>query len=160
MSTLIATNPNLNVCEPPLAELERPKWLLWLIYVRFLVYSIIIPITVLLRRRFGDPDDMKTLLTVVVGLSFLWWLLVKLNTRYMLQAYVQIAVDLLLITWAVNRTGAVDSYFSSLYFLAIVMSSILLERRGVFLTGMLSSVVHFVHLDLAYFHMVPSTMIV
>ncbi len=146
--------------ETPLAELERPKWLLWLIYVRFLIYSIIIPITLLLRRRFGDPEDMKNLLAVVVGLSFFWWLLVKLNKSYVIQAYSQIAVDLLLITWAVNRTGGVDSYFSSLYFLTIVMSSILLGRRGVFFAGTVSSVVHFVHMDLSYFHMVPSTMIV
>ena len=148
------------VIETTLAEQERPKWLLWLIYVRFLLYSIIIPITVFLHRKFGDPRDMKTLLTVVVGLSFCWWLLVKFNTSYVTQAYCQIAVDLLLITWAVNRTGGVESYFSSLYFLAIVMSSILLARRGAFFAGTLSSIVHFVHMDLSYFRLAPSTMVI
>src|SRR6266436_1157265 len=67
------------------------------------------------------------------------------------------AVDLLLITWTVNRTGGVDSYFSSLYFLEIVMSSILLERRGAFVAGTASSVLHFAHLDLAFFKYIPST---
>ena len=61
------------------------------------------------------------------------------------------AVDLLLITWAINRTGGVDSYLSSLYFLVIVMSSILLERRGAFLAGTATSVIHFAHLDLGLF---------
>ena len=61
--------------------------------------------------------------------------LLRLNESYVWQSYAQIAVDLLLITWTVNRTGGVDSYFSSLYFLEIVMSSILLERRGAFLAG-------------------------
>ena len=35
-----------------------------------------------------------------------------MNTHYVWQAYAQIVVDLLLITWTVNRTGGVDSYFS------------------------------------------------
>ena len=64
---------------------------------------------------------------------------------------------LFLITWTVNRTGGVDSYFSSLYFLEIVMSSILLERRGAFLAATASSVIHFAHMDLAYFGVIPST---
>ena len=76
---------------------------------------------------------------------------------YVWQSYFQIAVDLLLITWTINRTGGVDSYFLSLYFLEIVMSSILLERRGAFLAGTASSLLHFAHMDLAYFGYVPST---
>ncbi len=75
------------------------------------------------------------------------------TNRYVWQSYAQIAVDLLLITWIVNRTGGVDSYFSSLYFLEIVMSSILLERRGAFLAGTASSVIHFAHMDLGYFRL-------
>src|SRR5262249_9196183 len=57
----------------------------------------------------------------------------------------------LLITWTVNVTGGIDSYFSSLYFLVIVMSSILLDRRGAFLTATFSSIIHLVNLDAAYF---------
>jgi two-component system sensor histidine kinase PilS (NtrC family) len=66
-------------------------------------------------------------------------------------------VDLLLITWAINRTGGVDSNLSSLYFLEIVMSSVLLERRGAFTAGTATSVIHFAHMDLAYFGYIPST---
>src|SRR5207253_496688 len=71
------------------------------------------------------------------------------------QSYAQIAIDLLLITWMVNRTGGVDSNFPSLYFLEIVMSSILLERRGAFVAGTASSVLHFAHMDLGYFGYIP-----
>jgi two-component system sensor histidine kinase PilS (NtrC family) len=83
--------------------------------------------------------------------------LLRLNHSYVWQSYAQIAVDLLLITWMVNRTGGIDSYFSSLYFLVIVMSSILLERRGAFVAGTASSVLHFAHMDLGYFQYVPIT---
>src|SRR4030095_901097 len=83
--------------------------------------------------------------------------LLKLNHSYVWQSYVQILTDLVLITIAINRTGGVDSYLSSLYFLEIVMSSILLERRGAFVAGTASSVIHLVHMDLGYFGYVPST---
>jgi two-component system sensor histidine kinase PilS (NtrC family) len=63
----------------------------------------------------------------------------------------------LLITWAINRTGGVDSNLTSLYFLVIVMSSILLERRGAFVAGTASSVMHFAHMYLGYFGYIPST---
>ena len=94
---------------------------------------------------------MTILLGAVYVLSACWFALLKLDKSYVLQSYAQIAVDLLLITWTVNRTGGVDSYFSSLYFLEIVMSSILLERRGAFLAGTASSLIHFIHMDLGYF---------
>src|SRR2546426_12445533 len=44
-----------------------------------------------------------------------------------------------------------------MYFLEIVMSSILLEGRGAFVGGTASSVIHFAHMDLGYFGYVPTT---
>src|SRR5207249_7680129 len=87
--------------------------------------------------------DVLVLLAAVYALSACWFALLKLNPSYVAQSYAQIAVDLLLITWTVNRTGGLDSYFSSLYFLEIVMSSILLERRGAFVAGNAKLVVPF-----------------
>ena len=37
------------------------------------------------------------------------------------------------------------------------MSSILLERSGAFFAATVSSVIHFAHMDLAYFHYVPTS---
>jgi two-component system sensor histidine kinase PilS (NtrC family) len=84
-------------------------------------------------------------------------MLLRLNKRLVVQAYIQIAIDLLLITWGVNRTGGAYSYFASLYFLEIVVSSILLERRGAFLTATVCSIIHFAHLDLVWFGWIPSS---
>jgi hypothetical protein len=58
--------------------------------------------------------------------SACWQALLRWDTHYVFQAYGQIVLDLFLITWAVNRTGGVDSYVSNLYF-RNRMSSILLE---------------------------------
>ena len=133
--------------------MDRRKWLLRLIYVRLAAFSIFVAVEVIRK----PSADLLLLLLAVYGLSGCWFALLKLNQSYVWQAYVQIAIDLLLITWTVNRTGGVDSYFSSLYFLEIVMSSILLERRGAFVAATASSVIHFAHMDLGYFGYIPST---
>jgi two-component system sensor histidine kinase PilS (NtrC family) len=132
---------------------DRRKWLLRLIYVRLAVFTIFVAAEVIRK----PSDDLLLLLAAVYALSACWFALIKLNQSYVWQSYAQIAVDLLLITWTVNRTGGVDSYFSSLYFLEIVMSSILLERRGAFVAGTASSLLNFAHMDLAYFGYIPST---
>src|SRR5439155_25140125 len=130
--------------------MDRRKWLLRLIYVRVVVFTLFIAGEI--TKGQGDTlRDLQILLFVVYGLSLCWFLVFRANASYAWQSYAQIAVDLFLITWTINRTGGVDSYFSSLYFLEIVMSSILLERRGAFLAGTASSLIHFIHMDLGYF---------
>src|SRR5438477_7627877 len=136
-----------------IAIMDRRKWLLRLIYVRLAVFTIFVAAEAI--RRGESSVDMLVLLAVVYTLSACWLGLLKLNQSYVWQSYAQIAIDLLLITWMVNRTGGVDSNFPSLYFLEIVMSSILLERRGAFVAGTASSVLHFAHMDLGYFRYIP-----
>ncbi len=129
--------------------MDRKKWLLRLIPIRVIIFSAFVA---------AQPVfDLVVILTAVYILSVVWYILLRVSKGYVWQAYAQIAVDLLLITWTVNRTGGVDSSFSSLYFLEIVMSSILLERRGAFVAATLSSLIHFAHLDLDYFQKIPST---
>src|SRR5437870_8484862 len=140
-----------------LAITDRRKWLLRLIYVRLVVFTIVVAAET--TRKSESSIDMLVLLAAVYALSACWFALIRLNHKYVWQSYAQIAVDLLLITWTVNRTGGIDSALSSLYFLEIVMSSILLERRGAFVAGTVSSLIYFVHMDLAspYFGYIPST---
>src|SRR2546430_1805697 len=129
------------------AIMDRRRWLLRLIYVRLAAFTIFI------AGEFSRKPsaDLLVLLAAVYALSACWFALIKLNQSYVWQSYAQIAVDLLLITWTINRTGGVDSYFLSLYFLEIVMSSILLERRGAFLAGTAGSPIPFLHIGLRYF---------
>ena len=136
------------------AIMDRRKWLLRLIYARLLLFTVFVAAEL---RKTDTPADLLILLAVVYGLSAVSFGLIKINESYVWQCYAHIAADLLLITWLVNLTGGFDSPFSSLYFLEIVMSSILLERRGAFLAGTASSVLHFAHMDLGYFGYVKTT---
>src|SRR5215467_4605892 len=138
-----------------LAITDRRKWLLRLIYVRTAVFTIFIGIAAMQNAELRT--DLLHILFAVYALSACWFVLLRLNQSYVWQSYSQIALDLVLITWMVNRTGGIDSYFSSLYFLEIITSSILLERRGAFLAGTASSVLNFAHMDLGYFHYIQTT---
>jgi two-component system sensor histidine kinase PilS (NtrC family) len=133
---------------------DRRKWLLRLIYVRLVAFSFFI-LTPWLTGKFSNPNDVAALFGAVLALSVWWFALVLINDRYVSQAYAQIIIDLLLITWTVNRTGGVDSFVSNLYFLEIVMSSILLERRGAFVAATMSSILHFANLDLVQLGILP-----
>jgi two-component system, NtrC family, sensor histidine kinase PilS len=139
------------------AIMDRRKWLLRLISVRVAVFTIFVAGE---ATKGQSVVDMSFLLFAVYALSACWFALLRLNKSYVWQSYAQIAVDLFLITWTINRTGGVDSYFSPLYFLEIVMSSILLERRGAFVAATATSMIHFAHMDLSYFGVIPSTTIV
>src|SRR5262249_30625264 len=132
---------------------DRRKWLLRLIFFRIVISTIFVAAEA--TRNSDTAVDMLVLLAAVYALSGCWFGLLKLNRSYVWQSYTQIGVDLLLITWAINRTGGPDSNLSSLYFLEIVISSIMLEKRGAFVTATASSVIHFAHMDLGYFRYIP-----
>jgi hypothetical protein len=142
------------VTEPELAAVDRRRWLNRLIYVRIVAFSVFILIP-WFTGKFADPRDVDMLLGAIAALSVIWIALLHIDKHYVAQSYAQIILDLLLITWTVNRTGGVDSYVSNLYFLEIVMSSILLERRGAFIGATLSSVLHLAHLDLVKYGALP-----
>jgi two-component system sensor histidine kinase PilS (NtrC family) len=144
------------VIESGSATVDRRKWLLRLIQVRIVAFTIFTSLP-LLSGQLSNRDDLIVLLAAVYALSACWYGLLRLNQSYTVQAYAQVISDLLLITWTVNRTGGIDSYCSSLYFVEIVMASILLERRGAYVAATVSSILHFVHLDLVKYGAISST---
>ncbi len=139
------------------ATMDRRKWLLRLIYVRVVIFTLFVAGEVTKGPQGHSLIDLRNLLFAAYALSIFWFLVLRASKSYVWQSYGQIAMDLALITWTINRTGGVDSYFLPIYFLEIVMSSILLERRGAFLAATASSLIHFAHMDLSYFGVIPST---
>ncbi len=129
-----------------------------MIWVRVVVFTLFVGAQLTwVRSRGEDPTDLLVLLGAVYALSFCWAGLRRLNSSYLAQAYAQIAVDLALITWTVNRTGTIDSYFGLLYFVEIVMASILLRPKSAYVTAIAASLLYGIHLDLAYFGVIPAT---
>ncbi len=138
------------------------EWLPWLGRVRFLVITFLVAGIIAVRQWTLSPFPVRTLL----GLSVLWYLLAALylviqralpQSRW--HAPVQIALDLGIITGVVYASGAQDSYFISLYLLAILMGSILFSRRGTFLVAGFSFVLLGCITEITYYGIIPRTAI-
>lgn len=89
----------------------------------------------------------------VCALSIVYWYLLQIFQNLPFFAYLQISVDILLITFLVHLTGGIDSGFSLLYHLTIISGSIILYRRGGYLSASLSSILYGAMLDMQYYNL-------
>ena len=78
---------------------------------------------------------LSILAGVVITLSVLYLLALRASTRLKLQGYVQLSIDLVLVTCLVYLTGDVESSFLALYLVIIFGASTLFGRPGVSLLG-------------------------
>jgi two-component system sensor histidine kinase PilS (NtrC family) len=88
----------------------------------------------------------------VYFLTVVDWYLLKKVKRLSILAYFQISATILLVTALTYLTGGIDSSFSLLYHLTIISSSIVLYRRGGYLSASLSSILYGAMLDMQYYN--------
>jgi len=88
----------------------------------------------------------------VYGLTAVYWYLLKKTERISFLAYLQTSGDILLVTALIYLTGGADSGFSLLYHLTIISSSIILYRRGGYLSASLASILYGAMLDMQYYN--------
>jgi len=122
---------------PAGAELKRQ--ILGLMLGRTMVLTLLLGCGILVERLlpqsavrisyFYALTGSGYVLTILYAVFHRWW------AGHPLEAYAQHVGDLLLVTGLVYATGGVDSPFSVLYFLVIIASSILLRRRGAFVSA-------------------------
>jgi len=136
------------------------EWLPWLGRVRFLAITFLLGIVVAAHQLTPIPISVRAFVPVVA----LWYMLAIVYVilqRWIPQARshapAQMICDLLLITGVVYTTGAQDSYFISLYLLAILMASVLFARRGVFLVAGCSFALLGAVIELTYYGILPQT---
>ena len=135
-------------------------WLPWLGRVRFVIITVLVTVVVAVRQLTPIPLPVRTLLpwvTVWYTLAIIYMILQHLFPRARWQAPLQMVLDLAIITGVVYSTGAQDSYFISLYLLAILMGSILFSRRGAFLVAGASFALLGCIVEMMYYGIVPRT---
>jgi two-component system sensor histidine kinase PilS (NtrC family) len=135
-------------------------WLEWLTRIRFLLITVLLAIVVVLQNFTPLIVPMRYFVPLVV----LWY---TLATFYVIlfrwvplarwQASLEIVCDLLMVTGLVYVTGGHESYFISLYLLAIIVASILFSRRITFLVAGLSFVLLGGLLEAMYYGLIPRT---
>src|SRR5277367_2552350 len=136
------------------------EWLSWLGRVRFLAITFLVGIVIAARHFTPMPGPLRSFALLIA----LWYTLAIFYVtlrRWMPQARwhapLQIACDLLMVTGVVYSTGVQDSYFVSLYLLAILMASVLFSRRGVFIVAGFAFVLLGGALELTFYGFIPRT---
>lgn len=147
---------------PAAADLR--EWLFWLVRVRFLVITVLFVLVLVLRNYTGLPAPTRYFVPLVVlwyTLALFFGLLMRtlpplaVMPRWL--APLQVMSDLLMTTGVVFVTGGHESYFISLYLLAILISSILFTRRGAFVVAGVSFVLLGTLVELTYYDRIPRT---
>ena len=96
-----------------------------------------------------------TIIVITCLLTILYANLFRWVKNAILFAYFQIFGDILLITATVYVTGGMESILSFLYFLSIISTSIMLNRRGGFYAASASSIAYGVLVNLDFYKILP-----
>ena len=99
----------------------------WLGRVRFLVITFLVGIVIAARQLTPLAVPLRSFVPLIVlwyTLAIFYVILQRWIPRARWHAPLQIICDLLMVTGVVYITGGQDSYFISLYLLAIMMASI------------------------------------
>ena len=110
----------------------RAQGLLTLIRARLIVVTLALPIGVLLRPDAGEPAWWVlwwSLLAIGV-FSALYWLAVRLGRAYGFQTYLQVGVDIALVSTLAALTGGRESQFVLLYALVVITGGLLARLPG------------------------------
>jgi two-component system, NtrC family, sensor histidine kinase PilS len=92
-----------------------------------------------LRLSFDDfPRGLFFVFLISVGLTIVYFFVLRLNKNYYWQVSAQFLLDALLITWLVWRTGDLTSPYISLYTVLICVAGFFMGSRGTIATALLS----------------------
>ena len=141
---------------------ELETWLPWVIKIRFVIITFVFAIEYAIRGLVPYPTNTFSL-KYLAGTIILWYVLGlffliynQLSSDFLLQAYLQLYSDIVVITALVHVTGDLESHFLSLYLVAIILASVLLPRANVFLIAAVSFVFMGATLEMAYLPTLPA----
>ncbi|MGH7255053.1 MAG: hypothetical protein ACREI3_04680, partial [Nitrospirales bacterium] len=106
----------------------------WLMALRVVVVTLLLGLSIAFQIAKGELIlTFYALIVFTYAITIPYALALKrLESREALTrfAWVQLGVDLLLVTFLVAKTGVVESPFSVLYLLTVTLASLILRRRG------------------------------
>ncbi len=83
------------------------------------------------------PQDLFMVFLISVGLTIVYFFLLRLSKNIKWQVRIQFLLDALLITWLVWRTGDLTSPYITLFIVSISVASTFLSARGTLLFALL-----------------------
>ncbi len=136
------------------------EWLGWLSRVRFLLITFLVVLVLALHQYaqlFLPTKYFVPLVLLWLTLSTFYVILLRWIPEARWHAGLEIVCDVVMMTGLVYVTGGHESYFISLYLLAIIVASILLTREGTFLVAGFSFVMLGALVELTYYGKIPQT---
>jgi two-component system sensor histidine kinase PilS (NtrC family) len=104
------------------------------------------------------PVSMKYFLAALVFwclLDLIYIILLRINSSdFVIQSWLQVVGDILMISLVVYFTGGVDSYLYFLFPLAVLVGSIVLSRGGAFIVAGICFIQAGMILELPYYHLI------
>jgi two-component system sensor histidine kinase PilS (NtrC family) len=138
---------------------DERLWLTWLVKVRVIILTFLLGVELAIARFTPTPLPTALFVSTIVfwyGISAFYLLLLSFWEEHRLQSFIQVIVDILLVTVVVYATGGVDSSLNFLYPLVIIVASILLPPVWTYLLGALAFILYGTVLELTYYEVIPS----
>ena len=138
---------------------EKRTWLAWLVRARILILTLLLGLELVLAEFTPVAFPLSLFVNAMLlayTISVFHIVLQRLWQETQIQAILQVATDLLIVSLLVYVTGGVDSSLNFLYPLVIVVATILLSRRGAVLAAALAFILYAAVLELGYFQVIPS----
>jgi len=136
------------------------EWLEWLARARFLIIALLLAIVLILRDFSQLLVPTKYFLPLIVlwsTLAVFYVILLRWIPQAHWHAPLEMVCDVLMVTGLVYVTGGHESYFISLYLLAIIVASVLFPPKGTFLIAGFSFVLLGTLVELTYYEKIPRT---
>jgi two-component system sensor histidine kinase PilS (NtrC family) len=143
--------------------LTRREWLEWLTKVRLIMIALILGVGMVWPQYSPAAGTTRYFLPIIVlwiTIGILHLILVRLLPSASWLGALQVSCDVAMITGIVYATGLQDSNFTSLFFLVIIVASILFSRQIAFLTALLCLSSLVLMTALVYSGKIPRTSVV
>lgn len=145
-----------------LTEARNKSRLRLLIISRLIIITLFLGVAIFIDiNKTGFPVSPKilkysySLIALTYLFSVIYMLLLKIFNDIKINIYLQLAVDVLLITMLVYITGSLLSNYSLLYTLAIIYSVIFLGRYGGLIIASASGILYGLLLDFEFYKLIP-----
>jgi len=142
---------------------KNKRRILSLIISRIAITTLLLAITVFIdtrRQLFGIPyaaiNVFYFIVVVIYLFSSLYIVLYKLKINYLYNLYLQIAIDIVTVTFLIFMFGNTQIDYSLFYTLIIIYSALFLGRKGGLIVASISSIFYGIFLNLEFYKLMPS----
>lgn len=134
-----------------------------LIISRVIIISLFLGLAIFITIKspgFPISQNVLCLLYFIIVLTYMFSVVYSLMLKFLdnlrFNIYLQLTVDVILITLLVYLTGCVRSNYSVIYTLVIIYSVIFLGRQGGFIVASAASISYGLLLDFEFYKLLPS----